>query len=277
MTVADDDHEVQFAQVDWDGRCDWIEYRWIAPERNSQPLLVFLHEGLGSVTMWKDFPARLCNGLGWRGLVFSRSGYGRSTPRESGALWPIDFMHAQACRFLPAFFNALKLPPTEPRWLFGHSDGGSIALIHAAEFPDQVAGLIVLAPHLFVEAISIDSIRQTRAKYIATPEMRNGLAKYHDDPDSAFWGWNDVWLDPNFESGAIVPLLPRISCPVLAVQGDDDRYGTMAQIEAIGKAAGKARLLRLRNCGHSPHRDQPQALIDAVAAFTHGLTHGPSV
>ena len=267
MTHAAADHEVQFVQVDWDGRGDRIEYRWIAPERSSQPLLVFLHEGLGSVAMWKDFPARLCDALGWRGLVFSRSGYGRSTPRESGELWPIDFMHGQGCDFLPAFFQALKLPPTEPRWLFGHSDGGSIALIHAAMFPDQMAGLIVLAPHLFVEAISIDRIRQSREKYIATPELHDGLAKYHDDPDSAFRGWSEVWLDPNFKSGDIVPLLPRITCPVLAVQGEDDRHGTMAQIEAIQAALPQAELAKLPDCGHSPHRDQREALIERVSAF----------
>lgn len=268
MSGIDDEQGSRFVQVAWNGRNDRIEYRWLAPQRRDRPLLVFLHEGLGSVAMWKDFPARLCDALGWRGLVYSRTGYGRSTPREPGELWPVDFMHAQAREFMPAFFDALKLPPVEPRWLFGHSDGGSIALIHAAAFPETVAGLVVVAPHLFIEVLSIESIRQTREKYIADTELHDGLARYHDDPESAFWGWNDVWLDPNFKSGDIVPLLPRNTCPVLAVQGQDDRYGTMAQIDAIAEALPQAQLLKLPDCGHSPHRDQPEALIDRVATFT---------
>ena len=264
-------------QVEWNGRSDRIEYRWLGRERAAMPLLVFLHEGLGSVAMWKDFPQTLCDALGWRGLVFSRSGYGKSTPREHGELWPIDFMHRQARDFLPAFFAALGLDPAatlaDRPWLFGHSDGASIALIHAALFPELVAGLIVVAPHLFVEEVSIKSIREAREAYIAT-DLRERLAAYHDDPDSAFWGWNDVWLDPNFKSGDIVPLLPRIACPILAVQGTDDHYGTMEQIESIGQGVPRTELVKLAACGHSPHRDRPQAVVDAVRAFT--TRHGES-
>ena len=256
-----------FVQVEWAGRSDRIEYAWLGRDRSAAPLMVFLHEGLGSLSMWKDFPQRLCEACGLRGLVFSRSGYGRSTPREPGESWPVDFMHGQARDFLPALFAALGLAPHERRYLFGHSDGGSIALIHAARFPERVAGLIVVAPHLFIENVSIASIRQTREQYIASRELHDGLAKYHDDPESAFWGWNDVWLDPNFKSGDIVPLLPQIHCPVLAVQGEDDHYGTMAQIEAIAGGVPQAELARLANCGHSPHRDRPEALIARVVAF----------
>lgn len=259
--------DVAFTQVDWAGRNDRIEYQWLAPDRTTAPLMVFLHEGLGSLAMWKDFPQRLCDAVGMRGLVFSRSGYGKSTPREAGELWPIDFMRGQAEDFMPAFFAAIGLPPTERPWLFGHSDGGSIALIYAALFPERTAGLIAVAPHLFVEDVAIASIRETREQYIATPELHDGLAKYHDDPESAFWGWNDVWLDPNFRSGDIAALLPQIRCPVLAVQGIDDRYGTMAQIESIALGAPHAELLKLPDCGHSPQRDQPQTLLEQVSAF----------
>ncbi len=259
--------DVAFVPVDWAGRNDRIEYRWLAPARTAAPLMVFLHEGLGSLAMWKDFPQRLCDAAGMRGLVFSRSGYGRSTPREAGERWPIDFMQRQAHDFLPAFFQAVGLPQHERPWLFGHSDGGSIALMHAALFPERVAGLIAVAPHLFVESVSIASIRQTREQFMASPELHDGLAKYHDDPESAFWGWNDVWLDPNFRSGDIVPLLPQIRCPTLAVQGLDDHYGTLAQIDAIAAGVPHAEVAHLPECGHSPQRDQPQALIDCVAAF----------
>ena len=259
--------DVAFVQVEWADRNDRIEYQWLAPDRTAAPVMVFLHEGLGSLAMWKDFPQRLCDAAGMRGLVFSRSGYGRSTPREAGEVWPVDFMLGQARDFLPAFFAAVGLPPSARPWLFGHSDGGSIALIHAAMFSDRLAGLIVVAPHLFVEDVSIASIRQTREQFIAGPELHDGLAKYHDDPESAFWGWNDVWLDPNFKSGDIVPLLGSIRCPVLAVQGIDDHYGTMAQIESIALGVPQAELVKLPSCGHSPQRDQPQALIDCVSAF----------
>lgn len=255
-----------FVEVAWRERHDRIEYQLLGGARPDRPLLVFLHEGLGSVAMWKDFPQALCAALGWRGLVFSRWGYGRSSPRPPGQRWPLDFMHEQARDFLPAFFAALGLGAHERPWLFGHSDGGSIALIHAALFPDRVGGLIVVAPHLFVEPVGIESIRATRRAYVEA-DLRQRLAVYHDDPDSAFWGWCDAWLDPGFESGDIAPLLPRIACPVLAVQGEDDRYGTMAQIEAIARGVPQAQLLKLPGCGHSPHRDQPAVLIERAAEF----------
>lgn len=266
-----EEEQSDFVRVDWNGRSDRIEYRCIGisdeRERAGRPLIVFLHEGLGSVAMWKSFPQALCERLGSRGLVFSRWGYGRSTPRLPHERFSLDFMHEQARDFLPAFFSALKLKSEQQRlWLFGHSDGGSIALIHAALFPDSVAGLIVVAPHLFTEEAGLQSIRETRNAYLKT-DLRARLAAYHDDPDSAFWGWNDVWLNSKFESGDIVPLLGSIRCPVLAVQGNDDHYGTMAQIDSIARHVPHAELLRLDGCGHSPHRDRPDALIDAVREF----------
>ena len=246
------------------GRAFDIEYAHVGSDDPNAPLIVFLHEGLGSVAMWRDFPETLCHAASARGLVYSRPGYGRSTPRASDERWGVDFMHIQASEMLPALLRALHVD-TAP-WLFGHSDGGSIALIHAAMFPREVAGVIALAPHLFVEDISITSIAKTREAYLATP-LKSKLARFHDDVDSAFWGWNDIWLNPAFRTWSIEALLPHITCPVLAIQGIDDEYGTMAQIDHIAEALAQAQLLALQGCGHSPHRDQPETVIAAVQKF----------
>jgi pimeloyl-ACP methyl ester carboxylesterase len=266
---------VEFVEVPWRDRRDRIEYTWIGRERHDQPLMVFLHEGLGSVTMWRDFPARLCEAAQCRGLVFSRWGYGQSTPREGHERWPVSFMHHQAHDFLPAFFEALGLDTrTDRPWLYGHSDGGSIALLYAARYPDRVAGLVVAAPHTFVEDVCIASIEKARDGYVTT-DLRSKLARYHADPDSAFWGWNDVWLDPAFRAWDIRDELPAICCPVLAVQGIDDEYGTMAQIESIAQAVPGTELLKLPDCGHSPHRDHPMPLTMAVTGFLRQHAHVP--
>lgn len=244
-----------------------IEHHWIARERTQAPLMVFLHEGLGSVAMWRDFPQRLCDALGCRGLVYSRPGYGRSTPRAQGENWGPDFMHRQAYVVLPTLLQALGVDTAlDAPWLFGHSDGGTISLLHAARFPDRVAGAIVLAPHILVEDISVASIEQAQQAYLST-DLRQRLARYHDDPDSAFWGWNRIWLDPAFRAWNILGELAAIRCPVLAVQGLDDEYGTLAQIRGIAKRAPQTQLLELAACGHSPHKDQPDTLIGAVLGF----------
>ncbi len=244
-----------------------IEAQRLSPERSNAPLIVFLHEGLGSLSMWRDFPQRLCDAAGCRGLVYSRPGYGRSTPRAANEAWGVDFMHRQAQQVLPALLAALDIQPSHDQlWLLGHSDGGSIALLHAARFNAQVAGCIVLAPHILVEDLSVASIRQTRQAYLDT-DLRDRLARHHDDPDSAFWGWNDIWLNPQFRHWSIVAEISTISAPLLAVQGLDDEYGTLAQIHGIASAVPQAQLLELAGCGHSPQRDQPQALIEAICTF----------
>lgn len=246
------------------GRTHAIEYVWVGPD--AAHAIVFLHEGLGSLAMWKDFPARLCDALGMRGLVYSRPGYGASTPRAAGERWGVDFMHTQAIDLLPALLEALGLAaPTHP-WLFGHSDGASIALLLAAAHPEVPAGVIALAPHLFVEDVAVRSIEATRGAYLTT-DLRQRLARYHDDPDSAFFGWNDIWLDPAFGAWNIEREVQRIRCPVLAIQGEDDEYGTMEQIDRLAALLPGTRLVKLAACGHSPHRDQPQAVIDACARF----------
>jgi len=255
---------VEFVDVSWAGRPVRIEHQWLARERVDAPLIVFLHEGLGSLAMWRDFPVRLCDAVGTRGLVYSRPGYGRSTPRGAAERWNLDFMHRQAHELLPALLAALHI--AESPWLFGHSDGGSIALLYAARFPAAVAGLVVLAPHLFVEPISVASIQQAREAYRQT-DLRQRLGRYHDDPDSAFWGWNEIWLDPGFTRWNIESELSSIACPLMAVQGIDDEYGTLDQIRGIARQLPQTRLLELPDCGHSPHRDQPVRLIDEVSRF----------
>jgi pimeloyl-ACP methyl ester carboxylesterase len=172
-------------------------------------------------------------------------------------------MHEQAHEVLPALFSQLQI---ERPWLFGHSDGGSIALLHAAQFPDRVSGIIVAAPHIFVEDISVESIRLAREAYLQKG-LRERLARFHGDVDSAFWGWNDIWLDPAFRSWNIEQELPRIACPILVIQGEDDEYGTLEQIAGIKRKAPQTELLILPRCGHSPHRDQPQATAEAAAKF----------
>ena len=258
---------MEHVEIAWRGRTVRLEHRWVARERADRPLIVFLHEGLGSVSMWRDAPDRICAAAGARGLVWSRPGYGGSTPRADGERWQPDFMHRQAHEVLPAFLEAVGVDAqAQPPWLLGHSDGGSIALLHAARFPQRVAGLVVLAPHILVEDLSIASIERARAAY-ATTDLRQRLARHHADPDSAFRGWNDIWLDPAFRAWSIESELPAITCPVLAVQGLDDEYGTLEQIRGIARRLPRTELLELPACGHSPHRDQPEALERAVAGF----------
>ncbi len=249
----------------------WIEPCGISPAVTAlQPLVVFLHEGLGSVALWRDFPQKLCDELGARGLVFSRAGYGQSTPRKADVHWPADFMHLQAIDFLPAYLASLGIDTlANPPILFGHSDGATIALIYAATYPAQTRAVIALAPHSFVESLCIDAIRQGRITYetdAANPKsMRSRLSRYHSDVDSAFYGWCDAWLSTEFQHFDIRAMLERITCPVLAVQGLDDAYGTMVQIEqlhALVRSASRApELLKLAHCGHSPHHDQPEQVI----------------
>ncbi|HQR10830.1 MAG TPA: alpha/beta fold hydrolase [Casimicrobiaceae bacterium] len=262
-----------FVDVDIGGARSRLEFARIDAARVDAPLIVFLHEGLGSVAMWKDYPQTLCAAAGARGLVYSRRGYGCSTPRPSTQKWPVSFLHDEACDVLPRMFERLDV--TEPPWLFGHSDGASIALLYASAFPERVAGVVAVAPHVFVEDVSLASIRQARAEYTRS-DLRLKLARYHDDPDSAFYGWNDIWLDPAFREWNIEDRLSRIRSPLLAVQGEDDIYGTMAQVDAIARLVPQARVLKLAGCGHSPHRDQPAALTAAAAALVRNGVDGPS-
>ena len=245
----------EFIDIDWAGRRVCIEYQWVNRSQNGAPLIIFLHEGLGSVSMWRDFPQRLCDAAGFRGLVYSRPGYGRSTPRAAEEALNIDFMHRQAQEVLPALLEALGVDAaTDKPWLLGHSDGGSIALLYAAHFAPRIAGAIVLAPHILVEDLSVSSIAQARTAYLET-DLHQRLARHHDDPDSTFWGWNDIWLHPDFKHWSIESEISAINCPLLAVQGLGDEYGTLEQIFGIARRVPQTQLLELSACGHSPHRD----------------------
>lgn len=246
------------------GRETRLEYQWIAPERADAPLLIFLHEGLGSLAMWKDWPAAACGATGCRGLLYSRPGYGRSTPRAAHEKWQAGYLHEQARDVLPALLRALGVDARRDRpVLYGHSDGGSIALLYASQHPDAVAGVVAAAPHVFVEDMTVRSIAAARRAYLEG-DLRGRLARYHDDPDSAFWGWNDIWLDPAFRAWNIEAALPGIRCPVLALQGADDHYASLAQIESIARHAPLATMQVLADCGHTPHRDQPAAVTAAI-------------
>jgi len=256
-----------WVEIVWGARRVQIEYGWVGDEAESAPLMVFLHEGLGSVAMWRDFPQQLCAALGFRGLVYSRPGYGRSSPRPSAERWAPDFLHRQADEVLPALLNALGIDPdVHPPWLLGHSDGASIALLYAARQAQRCAGAIVMAPHIMVETISIASIERARQAYL-TSDLRERLARFHQDPDSAFWGWNTIWLDAAFRDWSIEDELATIRAPLLAVQGLDDEYGTLEQIRGIAARVPHTRLLEIPACRHSPHRDQPEQLLAAITRF----------
>jgi len=234
-----------------------LEVLRIRPERD-RACLVFLHEGLGSVAGWRDFPRTLCDLLGAPGLVYSRRGYGRSTPlgRPRGT----DYLHREAWTVLPALLDDLAIAAPV---LVGHSDGGSIALLYAARH--QPRAIAIMAPHVFVEEITIEGIRDARAAWQGG-KLQAPLARLHDDPDGAFFGWNDGWLDPAFRDWNIEAELPKIRCPVLAIQGVDDQYATMAQLDRIAEGLrSPCRLLKLASCGHTPQRDQPAAVAAAIA------------
>jgi pimeloyl-ACP methyl ester carboxylesterase len=245
-----------------------LEYRMIGPPPGEAPTIVLLHEGLGCVSLWKDFPDRLAAATGLGVFVYSRRGYGRSSPYEPP--WPLTYMHEEGEQVLPALLDTIGF---RDGILFGHSDGASIAAIYAGESGDpRLRGLVLMAPHFFTEDAGIASIAEAKTAY-ETTGLRDRLAVHHgDNVDCAFWGWNRAWLDPEFRHWDIQDYLPRIEVPVLVVQGEDDQYGTADQIAAAReKCAGRTSVALLPDCRHSPHRDQPEKTLDAAAAFISSL------
>lgn len=238
-----------------------IEFRFATPQGSPRCDIVMLHEGLGSTSMWRDFPDRLAAVTGARILVYSRLGYGRSTPL-SAARMP-DYMHDEAKVWLPAILDRLDI---RSPILFGHSDGASIALIHAAQPNNRAAAVVALAPHVKVEDLTVQSIREAKIAF-ETTDLNARLDRYHSNVESAFWGWNRIWLDPAFRSWNIESLLPSIRCPVLAIQGTHDEYGTLEQIESIARSVDTAAMLTIPESRHSPHRDRPEAVLEAVVSF----------
>jgi len=243
-----------------------LEYERIDAGGSDRPTLVLLHEGLGSIAMWRDFPQRLAHATVSRVVVYSRYGYGNSDPlRESRS---VRYMHDEALVVLPELLEKLSIAPPVP---VGPSDGASIALIHAGDSNRAVMGVIAMAPHVMVEDVSIASIAAAQVAY-ERDDLRERLARYHADVDSAFRGWNDIWLHPDFRSWNIEEYLPRIRCPVLAIQGEDDEYGTMQQVMRIAAAAQDVDIVKLEDCRHSPHRDQPEAVLETISRFIDRIT-----
>jgi len=231
------------------------------PATTQETTIVMLHEGLGSVSMWKDFPEQIAAATGCGVLVYSRYGHGKSERLKEKRT--VDFMHYEAQVVLPALLQKFKIQ--EPI-LLGHSDGGSIALIYAGSFPEEVKALILEAPHVFVEDLSVESIAKMKTTY-QTTDLPKKLGRHHDHVDEAFWGWNDIWLDPRFRSWNIEEYLEAITCPVLVIQGENDEYGTVQQVRAIKARIPNTEELILSDCGHSPHRGQCELTLEAITRF----------
>ncbi len=243
-----------------------VEYRLI-PGDASKPWLVFLHEGLGCVSLWRDFPDRIARRLGCRTLIYSRFGYGQSAPLTGPRT--ADFMHVEARDTLPKLCTALNIH--EPI-LIGHSDGASIAVIRGAEPGNDIRALVLIAPHVMVEPCSVQSIARIAEAY-ETSDLSERLAKHHAHVDDAFHGWSRIWLSPAFRTWSLGAEVKRLFCPALLIQGVDDEYGTLAQLDAIQEVApGPVQRVVLAKCGHAPQRDQPDAVLDAISGFVERVT-----
>jgi pimeloyl-ACP methyl ester carboxylesterase len=239
-----------------------LNTEWIGAHQPGKPVLVFLHEGLGSIRQWREFPAQVAAATGLRALVYDRYGYGQTEILQEPKRTP-RFMHDEALDFLPDLLRTLAV---ENPILVGHSDGASIALIHAGAHP--VRGVVVMAPHVFIEPSCIRSIEKA-VQAFETTDLPEKLGRYHKDARKTFYGWADVWRENDFRRWDIRDeYLPNIQAPVLAIQGVADEYGTMAQLDEIKrKVGGACELLKLDNCGHTPFRDQPEAVLAAVTNF----------
>ncbi|WP_260293147.1 alpha/beta fold hydrolase [Sedimenticola hydrogenitrophicus] len=244
-----------------------LECQWFGQPDGDRPVLVLLHEGLGCVDMWRDFPRRLAQQTGLAVFVYSRQGYGGSDPFAHPL--DVDFMHREGMDILPAVLDAAGIGQA---FLVGHSDGASISLIYAGERTDprdpRILGLVLLAPHLFVEEETLHGIRQAKQDY-DSGSLAERLRRYHlDHTESTFRHWSGIWLDPRFESWNIEASLPGIEVPLLAVMGEDDQYGTLAQIHTLAERLPQwTELAILKDCGHSPHLEQPERTLELVCDF----------
>jgi pimeloyl-ACP methyl ester carboxylesterase len=228
--------------------------------------LVLLHEGLGCVAMWRQFPQLLADQTGHQVVAYSRQSYGDSSKRHSAR--ELDFFNIEATQVLPSFLKALSL---RNPILIGHSDGATIALLAATYLPN-VRATVAMAPHLFVEEISIQAIRATTTTFADVDSgLRDRLSKFHADVDGAFYGWSDIWLKPEFRNWEMTQEMALIKTPLLAIQGHQDQYGSMRQIDELQRVAPHTQLLKLDQCRHSPHLDQPEAVLQAIKAFVTAL------
>lgn len=241
-----------------------LEYQLFGSPAAGSPVLVLLHEGLGCVDMWRDFPRRLHQTTDCPVFVYSRQGYGRSDPKPSP--WSVEYMHEEGLEVLPRVLDAAGLDDVI---LVGHSDGGSIALIYSGGVPGHRArALILMAPHVFNEPLCVASIEQARMAFKDT-DLRLKLQRYHgDNVDHAFWGWNGAWLDLDFLGWNIEQYLPAITVPILLMQGEQDQYGTVRQLDAIAaQVASPIRSVVIPDCRHSPFIDQPRLVLDQIGDF----------
>jgi pimeloyl-ACP methyl ester carboxylesterase len=251
----------------WESTQSLVETKIIGNVCTQKPTLVFLHEGLGSVSLWRDFPAKLCNELNTAGFLYSRNGYGQS-PLFTEPLG-VDFMHVQAQHDLPELLRTHEI--TRPI-LIGHSDGASIALIYAAlaatnDQWSQPIAAVVMAPHIFVEQVCIDAISALRKRFETDAQLQAGLNRHHRDAQKTFSTWTRAWLAEDFKQWNIQSLLPSIKCEVLAIQGEDDPFGTMAQVRGIANHHEKSTILEIAGCGHNPHAEATDQVIDAISQF----------
>lgn len=240
-----------------------IEIQWHCHGKRDKPVLVFLHEGLGCVKLWKEFPARLSRLTQCNAFVYSRMGYGRSAPTPLPR--KLNFMHTEALSLLPRILKAANI---RNYILVGHSDGGSIGLIHGGSpHAKGLVGIVTLAAHLFCEPVTLDSIEGAKQKYL-TGDLKNRLAVYHgENTDTAFWGWNDVWLSPNFTHWNIEKYLKHIQVPVLALQGREDPYGSIAQLRAMKAGTKDCHPHMIDQCRHAPHHEQETKTMELMAQF----------
>ena len=245
-----------------------LEYACHGPAPDTAPTLVLLHEGLGCVALWRDFPAALAQATGFGVFVYSRAGYGQSDPCELPR--PLDYMTREAVEVLPQVLDAIGF---ERGVLVGHSDGATIAAIHAGSIADtRVRGIVLMAPHVFTEDMGLAQIGEAKTAY-DTGDLRARLAKYHADPDCAFRGWNDAWLDPGFRDWNVSDVIDYVRVPILAIQGRQDQYGTLAQIDEIeARSYAPVDTLILDDCRHVPFADQPDAVQGAIAEYCARLT-----
>lgn len=244
---------------------EFLNKEFLSPEK---PLLVFLHEGLGSVKQWKEFPALLSNKLGYAALLYDRYGHGLS--EELHGKRKFNFMHEQAQVFLPELFKNLDVQQHK-KIIIGHSDGGSIGLIHAGSFHENIIGVISEAAHVIIEDISVRGIEWAVKNFEGGP-LKKFLRPYHaDKTDSMFYGWAHTWLKADFKEWNIEEYLPRIKAPLLAIQGADDQYGSFAQLEVIKKHIPSARIEFIKNCGHVPHLQKTEAVLEMMRDFILGL------
>jgi len=245
-----------------------LEYQCFGPPPGQAPTIVLLHEGLGAVALWRDFPQALADAAGWGVFAYSRAGYGRSGPRALP--WPLDYMTREATHVLPDVLQAIGF---QNGILMGHSDGATIAAIYAGSVEDfRVRGLVLMAPHFFTEPMGLAAIAKARTAY-EQGDLRAKLANYHDTPDIAFRGWNDSWLAEGFAKWNVADVIDYLRIPTLAIQGDADEYGSLAQIEALEtRSYAPVDVEILPQCGHAPHLDAPQAVLAAVGEFCARLT-----